>query len=724
MTVTLHTLGGCAPIPLAHYLKALGVLRLVGEQSDVAARGCWNGEVFQLLTQHDREDLLRFFLEDYQPTPLVAPWNGGSGFYPKDAKAGVDAIAASRAERLATYRDAIQAGRLLTGGLTKRPEGDEKDQMLRQCRRTWRGPLLQWFEAAVVIGADASPAYPALLGTGGNDGRLDFTNNFMQRITELLDVTQPKASARPASRSLLEAALYGDATPGLASVAVGQFLPGGAGGANSGSGFTGPALINPWDFVLMLEGTVLFSSSIVRRSRADAAPLAAAPFATRNDAVGYASAAAGESSSRGEQWMPLWRRPMALSELRSLITEGRARLGRQSASRPTDFGRALARLGVARGISAFQRFGYIERNGQANLAVPLGRWQVGLQPHQELLDEVVPWLERLRRAAAVDHAPGSFGRASRLCDEAVIECSRHGENPERWRRLLVLLGEAEAMLVRAPRFTAERALNPLPRLSASWLDALADGSELRLALALATQRGVRRRGDGAWELDPADSIRRHFLPLADHGRFAKSSDGTTLLNAPSWVCRGSDLERACVELVGRRIAERAQSRAAGFPLAAAPGAQAQLGDMVALLDGQLDEQLVLGLARPLLALNWPTRPRRQDAPSRSDVISTPTLFALFRMACRPPRLGSRPSDQENTVRLDPAIWARLVAGDLPQAASIAIRRLSASGMRPHIWQATGSSSLARRIALSLAFPLSDRTLDRLAERLTYQPETD
>jgi CRISPR-associated protein Csx17 len=34
-----HVLGGCRPVPLASYLKALGVLRLVSEQADPNAGG-------------------------------------------------------------------------------------------------------------------------------------------------------------------------------------------------------------------------------------------------------------------------------------------------------------------------------------------------------------------------------------------------------------------------------------------------------------------------------------------------------------------------------------------------------------------------------------------------------------------------------------------------------------------------------------------------------------
>ena len=73
MTTHLHVLKGCAPTPLANYLKALGILRLVGEQADPQARGWWEGERFCLLTTLSKEELERFFLEDYAPTPLVAP---------------------------------------------------------------------------------------------------------------------------------------------------------------------------------------------------------------------------------------------------------------------------------------------------------------------------------------------------------------------------------------------------------------------------------------------------------------------------------------------------------------------------------------------------------------------------------------------------------------------------------------------------------------------------
>jgi CRISPR-associated protein Csx17 len=99
---------GCGIEPLGAYLKALGVLRLVSEQGEPTARGYWNRDSFCLETELDEEALLQFFLERYSPTPILSPWNGGSGFYPKDSKVGIDAIANSSAERFSVYREGIR----------------------------------------------------------------------------------------------------------------------------------------------------------------------------------------------------------------------------------------------------------------------------------------------------------------------------------------------------------------------------------------------------------------------------------------------------------------------------------------------------------------------------------------------------------------------------------------------------------------------------------------
>ncbi|MCG8648933.1 MAG: hypothetical protein MI861_03825, partial [Pirellulales bacterium] len=75
-------LPGCNTRPLADYLKAIAVLRLLSLQTDAKVLGCWHRDRFVLQTTLSVDDISSFFLQRYQPTPLIAPWNGGSGFYP------------------------------------------------------------------------------------------------------------------------------------------------------------------------------------------------------------------------------------------------------------------------------------------------------------------------------------------------------------------------------------------------------------------------------------------------------------------------------------------------------------------------------------------------------------------------------------------------------------------------------------------------------------------
>lgn len=136
MSVQIHLLEGCAPAPLAHYLKGLAVLRLVAEQKDAAARGFWKADRFHLATVLDQNGLERFFLEEYVPTPLLAPWNGGSGFYPKDNKSGFEPMSHAAAPRFAPYRQAIALAEELVG------DRDERPMRRRQGRDDPAGSLL------------------------------------------------------------------------------------------------------------------------------------------------------------------------------------------------------------------------------------------------------------------------------------------------------------------------------------------------------------------------------------------------------------------------------------------------------------------------------------------------------------------------------------------------------------------------------------------------------
>ncbi len=65
--------------------------------------------------------IVEFFTKTYCPSPIVAPWNGGSGFHPKDNQVAIDAIVASRSGRYEIYRKVINECQKILIDLGKDP---------------------------------------------------------------------------------------------------------------------------------------------------------------------------------------------------------------------------------------------------------------------------------------------------------------------------------------------------------------------------------------------------------------------------------------------------------------------------------------------------------------------------------------------------------------------------------------------------------------------------
>lgn len=702
--IHVHALRGCAPVPLAHYLKALGILRLVAEQADPGTRGVWRDDCWVLTTKLDDNSLTGFFMTSYRPTPLVAPWNGGTGFYPGDKKArrALDGIMNEPGNRLSAYRDAITLARTAVGSRTEAPApGKDKGAFLATCFKSWRGPLREAIAAAVVLNDDCEPSFPSLLGTGFNDGRLDFTSNFAGRLLQLLDPQNVEKSAQ-----LLRDALWQRPVCGMdRGGAIGQFLPGGAGGANCTTASRGDAFTNPWDFILMLEGAVLFSAAATRRLGARSPVQAGAPFSVRAHAAGSGSISVADESARGEQWMPLWERPMSLGEVRELLAEGRAQIGARAATRPLDLARAVAQLGVARGLTSFERYGYLERNGQANLAVPLGRVSVSARPRARLIDDLDEWLNRLHRAARAKGAPARLQSVERQLADAVFAALTHDDNPARWQAVLTALTTVESAQAMGSGITA----GPIPRLLPDWIAAADDGTaEFRLALALASAAADYKRDGHA--IDP---VRHHYVPLEPNARrFATQGNG--LARDVRVVATGRDPVADLLAIVQRRLIESERQGGRRLALCAARGTAAHPTDLAALLAGHIDLHRCGALARALMALDWRAWCREGHGarlPADESHVPDDAWMAL-RLALLP-----WPLDRERDVPADPAIARRLAAGDATGALDIALRRLRAKGVPAAITVGTTDPAGARLWGAALAFPIHHDTAQWFARRV-------
>ncbi len=209
------------------------------------------------------------------------------------------------------------------------------------------------------------------------------------------------------------------------------------------------------------------------------------PFTVRNSSVGYGTATFGEKI-RAELSLPLWSRLSSYAEIAHVFREGRVQFSRQRKVVRTgfDFARAVAELGVDRGIESFQRYAFIERNGQANLATPLGKFEVRERPHAQLVHHIDQWLDSFSRAASGDKVQPRFVRAQQLIEDAIFRLCESG-SADHLREVLISLGLAEAELAGGEKFRSEKNLRPIAGLRLSWAGKCNDGSdEFKLAAAL------------------------------------------------------------------------------------------------------------------------------------------------------------------------------------------------------------------------------------------------
>jgi CRISPR-associated protein Csx17 len=716
MTMHMHILKGCSPAPLANYLKALGILRLVGEQADAQARGWWDGERFCLLTKLSKEELEAFFLEKYEPTPIFNPWGGRSGYYPgseeSTARLALVAIENSSVSRLQVFRDVIAIVRTVvhqTGGAKPKPA--DQHLMLRPLHLRLRGAALDWLNT-VVADFDDRYSKPAVFGSGGNEGSGGYTAAYLAAVVETI--------LNHSWDSHIGAALWNDGVnqdawngsfypspkgkkKGKKSNVEGpfrQFLPEGQG--------------SPWELLLTFEGALIVQSGVARRSEAGRHRFTSSPFYFAPTSLGHGSMSPRDevevqqgrpSEGRGEQWFPLWGTPSTYAEIQLLFREGRCSSGRRAAKNPLDAARAICGLGTSRGITTFLRYGYLQRDNLAtHFAVPLGRIQVRENSTARLVDDLSGWLDRLHRAARNKNAPARLVHAERRLADAVFAALTHDHTPDRWQAILLAAADIESLQATGTGIEA----GVLSGLRPEWVEAVNDGTpEFRLALALGSAAA------SYFKDRPSDSIRHHLLPLEPGARRFQIAD-KKLVNDPRVVATGRDPLGDLAAIVERRLIEAAQKGQRQLRLVAAAGCCARFDDLTQFLSGAVDLDRLFGLARAFMALDWKKwdKCHAQTLRQPQDGNMPEECWLAVRLCCLPFAI-----DENHDIPADERIVRMLISGDAVRAIEIARQRLRSVGIRPPMYAGTTDSETARRWAAALAFPIHRGTAQRAMKRL-------
>ncbi len=748
------TLAGCTPTPLAGYLKALGVFRLVAEQKDAEVKACWQDERFALVTKLSREELTRFFLEEYQPTPILSPWNGRAGYLEgEDADDSTRRGAIllrlfreSKASRLSLYRDLIQSldklaplremneVRATKKALDKdkkenprawsekkqselataiKREAFLKEQLLNLLRNALPDDQLAWLDAAVAIGAGRAFA-PLLGGSGGVEGSMDLGVNFMDNLLHLFAFDNEKGQQARDSAEWLGHALRGENARLTAKNTAGSLSPGRVGGHNATSGFSQYLSINPWDFILMIEGAVAFKPSLTRKLESATHARMSYPFTVEPSAIGAGAISTSDSNKTragsSEMWMPLWPQPASYFEVITLLREGSIRMGAKQPKDGFDMARCIAKLGMDRGIQGFQRYLFLKRSGDNDLAVPLSRFNVSRNgaPGADLIADLDQgqFLDRLRHEARDKDAPASLKRAVAQLENALFALTQPGTGRASIQRALILLGDVMQTLAASRK--GREAVPVLPRLSAAWvMQAADDSAEFRLALALASLHRLRpylapvERTNSRWEWAPDSHL---------------------------CVWGKGDLIRNLVRMVERRVIETRQSPGhEAFLSHARLGAR--LSDLQAFLSNQTDDELIAAL---LLGLIWVDLPAELPATTKSSgdqgtATTIPMAYAICKPFFTPPELLKHLErlPRDASFSLPGELPRQLAADQIEKAIPLAWRRGQIAGLGWPRGNAPQSTSLnGPRLLAALSVPLQSVALLQLLPRAEdLQPES-
>lgn len=652
-------LNGCAPTPLASYLKALGVLRLIsspanhvsGRAADPHARGWWEDERFHLRTTLGRDGLLRFLLDEYAPSPIIAPWNGRAGFLEGDAggtssRGGavlMNAVGKSACRRLEHMRRTIgslrrnsrldeynrlrakvkaleEASKKLKGD-DKKANGAEKSRVAKQAQ-TVKSLLLpslrsesdphhvSYIDACYVLSADEAAA--PLLGSGGNDGSRDFGVNFAERLQELFDFEDGGSTDRAAAE--VESAVFDVGRRTEAHGSMGQFSPG-QGGPNATTGYLGYNPLNAWDVVLAMEGTLAFAGALTRRWGATGGSRGAFPFTFEPSSSGTGGLSSEDPNRpRGEVWTPLWPKPATFVEIVAIFAEGRLTLGRRTARTGLDAARSVSRIGSSRGLSGFERYSIIQPDSKMPYqATPLGRFDAPDRPRRDLIGdlEAGDWLERARRLAGNRKtAPARARHVMRRLEDALFQMTAANRAPEGARNALMALGGFVGWLATNPN--ARKDSRPPPLISSDWVRRADDGSaEFRIAAALAglglpppappgTSRAPAADGGASEAHGGDDAPAASDAPPTPETPAPDAAPGRSKGAAPPMAAHFAPLDEQCFVRGGRLPSRRAWSKG-DPPPTVVRGAGDLVSNLIAVLERRLVEASIRGLEDKPLA---------------------------------------------------------------------------------------------------------------------------
>jgi CRISPR-associated protein Csx17 len=712
----------CKTEPFGSALKALGVMKIIGEQKDPDIESYWENGELRINTVLTKEEITEFFLNEYSPTPILAPWLSQSGFWPTFESPFMESIVESGQSRFDSFRDNVvkirsiinqiaQAEGFTQSDLQNKKKSKDfrsrnKEKLITMCRNQLEDSYVYWSDAAVVINADGIAKYPPINGTGGNDARLEFTHTFIEMVASMLLKLDDEHNY-DISSSLLNNSLFGTFTDNLrTNISVGKFIPGLTGGLNQGEGIEiDNAAVNPWDLIFFMEGTTIWTSGIGKKSEATSS-MPISPFTVKLSSP-YSSADPSDPKSF-ELWFPVWKNPATLDEIKIVFREGRSDIGRMSTSTGLQFAESVNSLGVDRGIDEFLRYSLSVKNGQASFLIPLGQYKVKMEKYPELLLGLDPVLSNIDFFLRKNNAdlPPSFRKARNEIEKSVFDFTVNRDKYNA-KRVIISLGRFERLLSTHISLVSKTALSPLSGLDPKWLKAMDDKSiEMRIALAVSsitysvTDKDARKK---------VGSIRSNIEPVKSDSRLEWSKEDIEF----SW--NGNSVYEKMVNTISRRLLIAEKDNLDNLPLYSR--IKLSTYEISEFIHGNFNESLTEDLIFGLLLINQHNSDFYDYAYDSIDMKELPIIepfdFALLKLIFLPEDLRIE-FDESVHVIPEPAIVSLLKSGRVADACRIAQNRLLSSNLKPinTIFPNLGQS-YGMKLAAALLLPVDQRELTEL-----------
>lgn len=707
-----HILYECRTTPLSNYLKSMGLIRILSK-IDPSIMAYWKNDSLVIQTYMTKNRISEYILKEYTPSPIISPWSYKK--YEK-TKNALEPLIKCDKNRYQMYHNTItqiedivfgEFKKIFELGKIKKNDIDKhKSQLLELCRNMLPDEYILWLDTVCIIETE-KPSFAPLLVSGANDGNFDMAENFVKCLAL---VTSSNAD-QERSEKWLNSALFGDLAQLQHITTVGH-NPGGNGGPNSGSGFEGKTISNPWDYVMMIEGVMLFAGGVSKRL-SNIRGKAMFPFTVNASNVGYATASVDDAGDgkeppfKGEIWLPIWDRPSTYNEIEQVFKEGRMRIGNRHAETGTDAARSIITMGIERGIEKFERYGILKRKGKMYLFINLGSLRVANELYAGLLEDLDYIIQKHKRVIQKNKTAGArIKRLLRNYDDAVMRfCTTRKQRD--MMDVLISFGKIERHVsILSDDFSI------LQKLPEHWFDACYDDSaEFRLAASIASislhscgVAGVRTNLERVSQNEYNKWVREK-QPVS----FVWKDDDNLIRNM------------SCV--LQRRGIDGQVNSSKTLPIDGF--IPALIGDVVQFLNGQLNMRKISDLILPLSCI--PMKPNLKypwinDRITGDNIEIVPEVYMIMKLVC--------PPLENDGIKYDTSMLKLLFSGRVNDAYAKAIYALHSHGFSPLSYngrskrpqQTTASNTVKKHLLASLLFPISHSTRNMMLKMVTNKSQ--